>query len=93
MSLPLHPPIHQHQPYHPLTTIPPHSTPHPPLHPFPPLHAPTLPAHPPTHLPAVYHVTEKGWTKVRGEDVGELHYKYYPQPEEHPCNSVDPLGC
>ena len=35
---------------------------------------------------AVYHVTEKGWTKVRGEDVGELHYKYYRAPEDHPCN-------
>ena len=35
---------------------------------------------------AVYHVTEKGWTKVRGEDVGELHYKYYKTPEDHPCN-------
>lgn len=35
---------------------------------------------------AVYHVTEKGWTKVRGEDVGELHYKYYKAPEDHPCN-------
>ena len=28
---------------------------------------------------AVYHVTEKGWTKVSGDDVGELHYKYYPE--------------
>ena len=35
---------------------------------------------------AVYHVTEKGWTKVRGVDVGELHYKYYKAPEDHPCN-------
>ena len=24
---------------------------------------------------AVYHVTADGWTKVRGETVGELHYK------------------
>ena len=52
---------------------------------------------PPCHRPAiillaVYHVTEKGWTKVRGEDVGELHYKYYPEPELHPCNLVDPLA-
>lgn len=23
----------------------------------------------------MYHVTEAGWTKVRGESVGELHYK------------------
>lgn len=35
---------------------------------------------------AVYHVTEKGWTKVRGVDVGELHYQYYKAPEDHPCN-------
>ena len=42
-------------------------------------------------LPAVYHVTRAGWTKVRGEDVGELHYKYYPQPERHPCSGNDPL--
>lgn len=41
---------------------------------------------------SVYHVTQAGWTKVRGEDVGELHYKYYTQPENHPCNSVDPLA-
>lgn len=41
---------------------------------------------------SVYHVTEAGWTKVRGADVGELHFQYYPVPEEHPCNSVDPLA-
>jgi len=35
---------------------------------------------------SVYHVTEKGWTKVSGDDVGELHYKYYVAPEDHPCN-------
>jgi 20S proteasome subunit beta 5 len=40
----------------------------------------------------VYHVTEAGWTKVRGEDVGELHYHYYPKPEDHPTNSIDPLA-
>jgi len=34
---------------------------------------------------AVYHVTEKGWTKVRGNDVGQLHFEYYPKQEEHPC--------
>ena len=28
---------------------------------------------------SVYHVTEKGWEKVTGDDVGELHYKYYPE--------------
>jgi 20S proteasome subunit beta 5 len=26
----------------------------------------------------VYHVSEKGWTKMSGTDVGELHYEYYP---------------
>jgi 20S proteasome subunit beta 5 len=41
---------------------------------------------------SVYHVTEAGWTKVRGEDVGELHFKYYPEPETHPTNSIDPLA-
>eukprot|EP00891_Asterochloris_glomerata_P009713 jgi/Astpho2/9713/e_gw1.00149.148.1_t len=35
---------------------------------------------------SVYHVTEKGWTKVRGDDVGELHYQYYPDPTKHPCS-------
>jgi len=33
---------------------------------------------------AVYHVTENGWIKVRGDDVTELHFKYYPKPEDHP---------
>jgi len=28
---------------------------------------------------SVYHVTENGWVKVSGDDVGELHYKYYPE--------------
>ena len=28
----------------------------------------------------VYHITKDGWTKVFGDDVGELHYKYYPKP-------------
>lgn len=41
---------------------------------------------------SVYHVTEAGWTKVRGEDVGELHFKYYPDPSAHPTNSIDPLA-
>jgi 20S proteasome subunit beta 5 len=41
---------------------------------------------------SVYHVTKDGWTKVRGEDVGELHFRYYPQPDKHPCNSADPLA-
>lgn len=34
---------------------------------------------------SVYHVTEDGWTKVHGDDVTELHYKYYPSPEAHPA--------
>jgi len=29
---------------------------------------------------SVYHITKDGWTKVFGDDVGELHYKYYPKP-------------
>ncbi|KAK9918823.1 hypothetical protein WJX75_007250 [Coccomyxa subellipsoidea] len=40
---------------------------------------------------SVYHVTADGWKKVRGDDVGELHYKYYPTPEAHPCHLSDPL--
>ncbi|BAF18756.1 proteasome subunit beta type-5-A [Oryza sativa Japonica Group] len=27
---------------------------------------------------SVYHVGPNGWTKLSGDDVGELHYKYYP---------------
>jgi len=27
---------------------------------------------------SVYHITPAGWTKVSGDDVGELHYHYYP---------------
>ncbi|KAK3244138.1 Proteasome subunit beta type-5-B [Cymbomonas tetramitiformis] len=27
---------------------------------------------------SVYHVTKDGWVKVSGDDVGELHYHYYP---------------
>ena len=26
----------------------------------------------------VYYVGPKGWTKLSGDDVGELHYSYYP---------------
>ena len=40
---------------------------------------------------AVYHVTKDGWKKVRGDDVGQLHYNYYPAPEAHPCAGTDPL--
>lgn len=41
---------------------------------------------------AVYHVTEDGWTKVGGDDVGELHYKYYAEANAHPTWGSDPLG-
>lgn len=41
---------------------------------------------------AVYHVTKDGWKKVRGDDVGQLHYKYYPAAEAHPCAGTDPLA-
>ena len=26
---------------------------------------------------SVYYVNKDGWTKVSGDDVGDLHYKYY----------------
>ncbi|KAH0866327.1 hypothetical protein HID58_083538 [Brassica napus] len=29
---------------------------------------------------SVYHVGPNGWTKLSGDDVGELHYHYYPVP-------------
>lgn len=29
-------------------------------------------------LCSVYHVGPNGWKKLSGDDVGELHYKYYP---------------
>ena len=32
---------------------------------------------------SVYHVTKDGWKKVMGDDVGDLHFQYYPQPESH----------
>eukprot|EP00892_Ulva_mutabilis_P010948 jgi/Ulvmu1/8225/UM041_0034.1 len=32
---------------------------------------------------SVYHVTEHGWKKVRGDDVGDLHFEYYPDPGQH----------
>ncbi|CAI5949295.1 unnamed protein product [Closterium sp. NIES-65] len=31
---------------------------------------------------SVYHVGPEGWKKVSGDDVTELHYKYYPLKEE-----------
>ena len=41
-------------------------------------------------LPALRHPTFP--SQVRGEDVGELHFQYYPDPSTHPCNSADPLA-
>ena len=40
---------------------------------------------------SVYHVTEQGWTKVRGQDVGGLFYDYYPDPEKHACFGSSPI--
>jgi len=40
---------------------------------------------------SVYHVTADGWRKVRGDDVGELHFEYYPSPERHPTAGTNPL--
>jgi len=40
---------------------------------------------------SVYHVTEAGWTKVSGTDVGGLFYEYYPKPGDHPCHGSDPI--
>jgi hypothetical protein len=42
--------------------------------------------------PAVYHVTENGWTKVRGDDVTECHFEYYPDPASHPSAGTPVLG-
>lgn len=33
---------------------------------------------------SVYHMTQDGWKKAVGDDVGQLHFKYYPEPESHP---------
>ena len=38
---------------------------------------------------SVYHVTADGWKKVKGDDVLDLHTKYYPKPELHPTNAVE----
>ena len=43
---------------------------------------------PPHPHPAVYHVTQDGWTKVGGNDVTELHYSYYPDADAHPANAT-----
>jgi 20S proteasome subunit beta 5 len=40
---------------------------------------------------SVYHVTADGWKKMRGEDVGSLHFEYYPEEGGHPTKTVDPL--
>ncbi|CAG9467352.1 unnamed protein product [Pedinophyceae sp. YPF-701] len=40
---------------------------------------------------SVYHVSENGWTKMRGDDVGELHFEYYSKPELHPTSGTNPL--
>lgn len=40
---------------------------------------------------SVYHVTADGWTKVRGEDVGPLFYKYYPDPDKHAAHGETPV--
>jgi 20S proteasome subunit beta 5 len=32
---------------------------------------------------SVYLVTKDGWKKVCGDDVGNLHFEYYPTPEDH----------
>lgn len=40
---------------------------------------------------SVYHVTKDGWKKVGGDDVGELHYKYYNNSAQHPTWGSDPL--
>jgi 20S proteasome subunit beta 5 len=31
---------------------------------------------------SVYYVGPEGWVKKSGDDVGELHYKYYPVEQE-----------
>ena len=40
---------------------------------------------------SVYHVTEAGWTKVRGEDVGQLFGAYYPDADAHPAHGATPI--
>ena len=40
---------------------------------------------------SVYHVSENGWTKVTGDDVGELHFEYYPNEAIDP-DSLGGLG-
>lgn len=40
---------------------------------------------------SVYHVTENGWKKVIGSDVGDLFYEYFPTPEANPLFLKSPL--
>lgn len=41
---------------------------------------------------SVYHVTADGWRKALGDDVGDLHFEYYPTPERHCTAGTDPLS-
>jgi 20S proteasome subunit beta 5 len=38
---------------------------------------------------SVYHVTKDGWTKILGDDVGSLHFQYYPEPTDHATSGAD----
>ncbi len=40
---------------------------------------------------SVYHVTQDGWKKVAGDDVTELHYKYYPNQDAHASSAGNVL--
>lgn len=40
---------------------------------------------------SVYHVTEEGWKKVGGDDVGDLHYAYYPRHGEQHATAATPV--
>jgi len=55
------------------------------------MHTSSMHASPP-RAPLVYHVTEDGWTKVRGDDVTELHFQYYPNHELHASNASQVLA-
>ena len=33
---------------------------------------------------SVYHITQEGWKKVKGDDHFDLHYKFYPDSTQHP---------
>ena len=34
-------------------------------------------------LQARFVFVQEGWKKVCGDDVGNLHFEYYPKPEDH----------